>query len=812
MTDLENLFVDVRYVLRRLRQSPAFTLTAILTIAVGIGANLTSFAIAKAIFWEPIPVSHPEQLLAIYNRAQQGTGYYTGVAYREFLYYREHNKTLNSLAVYLRIPLHLKVENETESVIGETVTSEFFSALPVRTILGRTLGSSTDDSQELSEIVLSYRFWQNRFNGDPNVLGTTLRVEGLTYTVVGVVEPDFSSVLMDWQQPPQFWVSMGILRRTPFSAMLSNWKANGFMVVGRTKPEVSVDQAAAEFGTLAAQISHDPEMLRAWEGRYDLQMIVLPIQRARFFPGYREVITNYVGVVGIVMAMMLLIASLNLANLVIARAAERQREWAVRAALGAGRLRLARQSILETAIICLGGAAGSMLVAPWVWHILPLYGRPFRVALPPNFNFDLRVFGINLALVFATTVLIGLWPSLRAWRVNPNLMMKDQSAAKGVAGFRVRSALIASQVAIALILLVGAGLLVQTVENARAADRLGQLRGVGTVSPDLDGPGYSAAKKTAFAAEALQRVRALPGVARASYGSDALAFAFAGRLIEHVTCRDQTIPIDKKVAASQYFDILNMPVLAGRDFSDRDNGDSSSTVVNETLARQCWPNLDPLGQKLTYGDATLQVVGVIRDTNTRGFRSDIVPTVYTVPMPRDMGILLIRTASDPFGVFPLIRETIRQIDPNVPVTFASMQEHIEGSLSQERLASTLCVTLGAIALGLTLMGLYGIVTLSVTARTREIGIRMAIGAQSHDVLKLVLKQTIAIVGVGLFLGIAGSIALTGSINAMLYGVRPLDIASFGFAAVCLTTCAVVATLIPARRASRIDPLSALRHD
>src|SRR5262245_50648063 len=348
----ETFVSDIRYGLRQLRKSPAYTLTAIVTLALGIGANLVAFGIAKAIFWQPLQVTHPEQLLSIYSRAQQGQGFYTGVAYKEFEYYHDRNDVLSSFAAYLRIPFHMRIGDVTETAIGEVVTPEFFSALPVKTVLGRTL-LTNNGTPEIPEIVLGYRVWQDRFESRSDVLGATIRLDGSPFIVVGVLEPDFSSVLMDWQQPPHFWVGMSALARTPFASLLTNWKANSLMVVGRMKPGITSDAVAAQFKTLDTRMFQDePERLRAWSGNYDFQTTVLPIQRARFFPGNRDSITTYVGAVAIVMGMVLLIACLNLANLTIARTGARQREWAVRSALGAGRLRLVRQSAIETAMLC----------------------------------------------------------------------------------------------------------------------------------------------------------------------------------------------------------------------------------------------------------------------------------------------------------------------------------------------------------------------------------------------------------------------------------------------------------------------------
>jgi predicted permease len=812
---VETFVSDVRYGLRQLRKSPAFTLTAVVTLAVGIGANLIVFGIAKAIFWQPIPVPHPEQLVAIYSRAQQGQGYYSGVAHKEFEYYHDRNDVLSSFAAYLRIPFHMRIGDVTESAIGEVVTPEFFAVLPVKTVLGRTLLTSSG-AAAAPEIVLSYNVWQNRFEGRRDVLGTVVRLDGTPFTVVGVVEPDFSSVLMDWQQPPHFWVGMSALARTPFASLLTNWKANSLMVVGRMKADVNIDAVAAQFKALDTRMSQDePDRLRAWSGKYDFQTTVLPIQRARFFPAYRESITSYVAAVAVVMGMVLLIACLNLANLTIARTGARRREWAVRSALGAGRLRLVRQSAIETALLCSVGALGGLFIASWAWRVLPLYGRPFRVVLPLDFKLDPALLLVTVALTLITGTVFGVWPCLRTSRIDVNTFLKHQPRTEKIAGIRVRSILLAGQIAVSVILLVGAGLFVRTVMNARVAEELSDTAHVGLIEIDPYGSDIANERIPFFLRDVLERVRAIPGMNSAGY----YAAITGGRVFANVSTdaaasnSPPTIAADIRIASAGYFNAVGIPILHGRDFSDTDSaGSAAVAIVNEKLAKMGWPDANPIGRRLTLGMETLQVVGIVKDTKTRGFRSAIEPTVYQsfFQDSRPAGALYIRTLADPALSFAAVRDVVRELSPSVVVTARTRDQQIDGNLSQERLSATLCVALGGVALGLSLIGLYGIVTLAVSSRTKEIGIRMAVGARATDILNLVLRQSVIVVGAGVALGVSLAIALTRFISAMLYEVSALDLLSFAAAAILLMGFASIAVFIPARRATRIDAWSALR--
>ena len=416
-----------------------------------------------------------------------------------------------------------------------------------------------------------------------------------------------------------------------------------------------------------------------------------------------------------------------------------------------------------------------------------------------------------------TGTVFGVWPCVRTSRVDLNTFLKQQRRSEKIAGIHVRSILLAGQIAVAVILLVGAGLFVRTVMNARAAEGPSDTAHVGVIDVDPYGSDIANERIPLFLRDVMARVRSIPGVETAGYFAAITGGRVFANVITDVSAAGSppTIAADIRIASPGYFDVVGIPVLRGRDFADIDSsGSVAVAVINEKLAKVGWPDGDAIGRQLTIGKETLQVVGIVKDTRTRGFRSAIEPTVYRsfFQYSRPAGTLYIRTLTDPALSFTAVRDVVRELGPSVVVTARTLDQQIDGNLSQERLTATLCVALGSVALGLSLIGLYGIVTLAVNSRTKEIGIRMAIGAHATDVLQLVLRQSVIVVAAGAALGVFVTFLLTRSISAMLYGISPFDLLSFGAAAILLIGFTSIAVLIPARRATRIDAWSALRSE
>jgi predicted permease len=460
---------DLWLAARMIRKNPVISAIVILSVAVGVGSNLFAFGIADAIFWRPLPVANPDRLVALYNRSDNGSGTFSGISYPEYEYLRDNNTVLDGIAAYLRVPLFLQASEYPESIIGEMVTSNFFAVTGVRTILGRGLQPGRDRAPDQPlEMVLSHTLWEQRFGADPNVIGTTVRLNQKIFTVVGVADPEFRGVLLDWQSPPQLWIPM--LPQNPVffsnSRTFDAWNFHSIMTVGRVRLGMSIDQAAVALRTLdQGMTAAHPERVAAFNGTYAFALDVLPIQNARFFPAYRGEILSYVQMIGIVMAVLLAIAFLNLANLTIARSQTRRAEYAIRLALGGSHGRLTRQSVVENVVLTTLGGLASIGVAAFLWSVLasvdsaasvPRFGRPFRVALPPEFRIDSIGVFLAISLSAFLGILLGVWPamSLRASQVMTALKSKRLDAG----GMRWRAGIIVVQVAASTILLICAGL------------------------------------------------------------------------------------------------------------------------------------------------------------------------------------------------------------------------------------------------------------------------------------------------------------------------------------------------------------------
>jgi predicted permease len=802
---------DIRFAIRLFMRSPAVPIVVIMSLAVGIGANITAFGIAKAILWDRLPVPEPDRLIAVYNYGPGGNGGYSDVAFREYEYLRDHNTVLSEFAAYLRAPLHMRTSEGTEQANAEIVTPNYLSLLSPNMVLGRASLSS-----DQAEVVLTQQLWERHFGKDRNIVGTTVFLGGSPFTVIGVVDSRFRGVLMDWGEPPELWISITTLRQAlprffpGGRSFLELWNAHALMVVGRLKPDRTIEQAQAEFEVLDRQMSKEhPERLKAWQNRYDFLARVIPIQQARFFPAYRGSIISYIEIVAFVMAIVLGIVCLNLANLIMVRSIPRQRELAIRAALGAGRFRLMRQLTVEGLLLSVPGGAGGLLLASWSWSLLSAFGTAFRVTLPADLPLDLPIVAIALGL----SVLTGVAFSLLPYAV---------SSRRRALGFR--GALISVQVALSIVLVVGAALLVQTVRNARSVDMGTDRSKLGVLAFDLFGGGetYNNERVQRFFDGLLQQVRDVPGIDGASLvwnlpltGRRA---ATSATVTSAGAATPQTVQIEDNVISTSYFDILGIPILRGRDFSDGDRlGAPYVAIINETMAKQFWPGEDPIGREIFVQSAkqNLEIVGVVGDTRGRSVRVDVQPTVFRSAgqfMRAEMTLVFHAPAS-PTAVFPELRRIVQGIDPNIPIlNFRTMQQHVDSGLSQERLMAALLMALGTIALGLTLIGLYSLVAFSAGMRTREIGIRMALGARGRDVMRLVLRQGLSMVIVGIAAGTLLASLLTRMLAAMLFGVQPLDAASFFIAALLITCTTSLAAFVPAWRASRLDPNRALRHE
>jgi predicted permease len=829
---METLWQDVRYGIRMLAKNRGFTVIAVLTLALGIGLNAAIFSVVNAVLFRPLPVEAPDQLAGMYNVEPREFISHTPMAYPDYRDLRDSARSFEGLMGYALAPLALERGDESEHVFGETVTGNYFTTLGVKPHLGRLL-KPDDDLQRGAHpvVVLSHAAWQRRFGGEAGIVGREVRLNGHPFTVVGVVEPRFTGLLRGIA--PELWVPMA-MRSTlnaPTTVNVEEKTAEGvdlldhrgrrwMWVMGRLKPGFTVAQADAEVKSIGKRLA---EMYP--ETNKERVVGLLPASDVKILPGVDKVLygTSFVlmGVVGLV----LLVASANVANMLLARATARRKEMALRLALGGSRARLVRQLLTESLLLSLLGGGAGLLLAEWSNGVLNGLRLPLPIQLALNLSLDARVLGFTALLATVTAVLFGLAPALQTTRTDLVVVLKEEGSRAGGAHSkrRLQNALVVAQVAISLVLLIGAGLSLRSLQNAHRIDPGFEAHGVvvGSFQPALRG--YSQPQIENFYRTLGDRVRALPGVEAVAMTSH-VPLSFEIRT-ETAAPEGQDVgperdwpEVDASRVSPGYFAAMRIAILRGRDFTEQDNPAAPCAVIpNETLARNFWGSGDPLGKRLRVGtDAPYcTVVGVARDGKYRTLGETPRPFAYFAllqeyPKSADM---LIRAAGPTGPLVGLIRREVRLMDEKVPVIgVRPLEEVISVSLLLPRGGATLFGLFGVLGLMLACVGLYGVLVYLVSQRTHEIGIRMALGAQPGDVMRLVLGQGLRLTLVGVGLGLAGAVAMTGAIAAILYGVEATDMLTFACVSAVLLGVALLACYIPARRATRIDPMVALRYE
>lgn len=812
---LESWRQDVRYAARALGRSPLFTLTAILSLAIGTGATTAIFTLVNTLLLRPPPgIGAPERLVDV-GRSQDGQGF-DNMSYPNYVDYRDRTTTLSGLAGIQLEPRSLSLAGPGggEAVQGTVVSGNFFDVLQVRPAAGRFFLAEEDRVPGAHPVVvLSHRYWRDRFAGDAAVVGRTVVLNGTPFTVVGVAAEGFQgpSILA-----PDLWVpvmSMPLLGGS--AGMLDARQAVWLMAVGRLKPGVPVSAAQAELGGIARQLEQAyPESNEGHGAR------VLP---ASVFPGeMRTMVRGFLALLLAVTLLVLLIASTNVAGMLLARAAARRREIAVRLALGASRGRLLRQLLTESLLLFAVAGVAGVLVAYWmVAGLLALVPRlPVPVAFDPAL--DWRVLAFALLVSLGAGLLAGLAPALQSTR--PALVPALKSDASGGGGsgrLRLRSGLLVAQMALSMLLLVGAGLFLRALVQARAIDPGFDPAGVEIASLDLQLANYTDSTGPQFAATLLERARAMPGVQHAAL-STALPLGGGGLGLGGIEVPGRTPPDERRgwnadwnVVSPGYFDVMRLPLARGRDFTDADRtGAPDVAIINQTLAGWLYPGQDAIGQTFRNGDRTVTIVGVARDAKYRTLGEPPRGFVYVPLAQRYMSrtTLLVRTTPGASAVAP-VRRLLAELDAALPIlNQMSLVEYTAASLFPQRVALWVAGSLGVVALLLAVLGIYGVTAYAVTQRTRELGIRIALGAGRPRVVRLVLRQGVLLAGIGVLVGLAAAAALTRLLRGLLYGIAPTDPLAFGAAALLLVAAAVAASWIPARRASRVDPMVALRSE
>ena len=818
------MWQDLRYAVRMLMGRPGFTAVAIVSLALGIGANTAIFSLVNAVVFKTLPVRDPDRLVALYLTSPR-SAFPENVSYPDYLDYRDRSQVLEALVGHQGTPLSLSGDGRPEMIWGEMVTGNYFTGLGVEPAAGRVFSAEETARPGASPlVVLSHGFWQRRFGGNPEVVGGTIRLNNHEFTVVGVGPRGFSGTKL-FGFLPDLWVPVTMHAQVDaeMAGLLENRRGSWLNLRARLKEGVTPAQAEAELNAVAAQLAREHPETHA-----NLTVHVIPGRtKTEPFLTVKGVIpltsALMMGVVGLV----LLIACANVANLLLARAAARRREIAIRLALGAGRRRLVRQLLTESLVLALAGGLLALLLALWFQELIapfaPVVDFP-TVDLKSDLSFDWRVFGFTLALALLTGVVFGLAPALAATR--PELV----PALKGEAGLARRGSrlsfrdlLVVAQVALSLVLLISAGLFLQSVRHAQLMDPGFEPQKILLMSFNLGLQGYDRSRGEAFHRRVVERVEALPGVVSASlafplpldaYGSG-LTVGVDGRLAR---ADEERRTIGYSPVGLNYFGTMGTPLVAGRDFTARDReGSPRVAIVNETMARRLWPGGGAVGQRLRLGrgdGAPVEVVGVARDGKYSTLGEESLPYMY-LPLLQDYQsqmTLIVRTAGDPRGLMAAVRREVQGLDPSLPIYgVKTMTEFLSRVLSGPQALAAIVTVFGVLALLLAAVGIYGVMSYAVTQRTREIGIRLALGAQAGAVRGLILRHALALALGGIAGGLLGALALTRVLASLLYGVSTTDPLTFALIALLLVGVALLACWLPARRAAMVDPLVALRH-
>jgi putative ABC transport system permease protein len=826
-----NLTQDLRSGVRMLKKSPGFTGVAILSLALGIGANTAIFTIINAVFLHPLPVQDPSQLVEMFTRdtktVDANTNFQlTPTSLPNYEDYRDQNTVFTGLAAAtFPLPLNWGGQAEPQQLLGSLVSPNFFDVLGVKAYRGRFF--FPDEGKKVGAdpvVVLSYALWTRRFGGNAGVVGQTINLNANSYTVIGIAPPNFKGIV-SLAPPDVLWVPLS-MRDYVLTGQLKELENHRRMrwisIVGRLKPGVTVEQARAAMKTVASAL--EKEYPRDNPGRtcelYPLNQSALGINQRKQFSLAGGVL---MGVVGLV----LLIACVNLANLLLAQAAKREKELTLRAALGAGRSRLVRQLLTESTLLALLGGLGGLLIAFWGRKLLWSFRPPFLPDGSIDLSFDSRVLFFTLAISVLTGLVFGIIPALKASNTDLNEVLKagGRGGTMGWAHNRMRSLLVVSEIALALVALIGAGLFLRSMQKAQEINIGFEATDLFEYNFDLGALRYEPEHGQQFFREVLERVKTVPGVADATLSANGVLGGGNGGISGTMfregeqadpNNRGTLVVLDDVMPG--YFSALHIPALSGRDFTDFDRENTKQVaVINKAMADLVWPGQDPLGKRFTIvvDPHQYEVIGVVGTTIIGAVGEDPQPVAY-FPLRQQyspVASLLVRTTGNPEALMGAVRAQVNQIDRNLALTNGqTVGQLLAQGLWASRMGAALLGLFGVLALVLASVGIYGVLSYSVTQRTSEIGIRMALGAQSRQVLKLVLRQGMLLAGVGVLAGVAIALPITSFASSLLYGVSPSDPLTYIVIAVVLLAVALLACYVPARRATRIDPLVALRFE
>jgi predicted permease len=831
---IADLWQDLRFGARMLRKQPGFTLIAILTLALGIGANTAVFSLVDAMLLRSLPVRDPAALVQFkWAAGDSFRGFsYNGEANREDLpglrvatsfapatyeLLRTQNQTLSGVLAYTPIDqLNVNVGGQAEIASGQAVTGNYHQSLGVPPLLGRVLTMEDANADAPAVAVLSYRFWQRRFGGKAKAVGQQINVNNKPVTIVGITPPAFMGTQNDGQAPDVTIVLDGAQLRQPAFWWLR--------VLGRLKPGVTPAQAQAELTGIFAQSALNERRQSIPVTQNDLpRLLVAPGQRGE--TDWTRDHNQSLYLLMTVVALVLLIACANVANLLLARAVGRRKEIAVRLALGAGRFRLMRQFLTESLLLALLGGVFGIVLAHWGRDLLLTLRFPGREMSALATTLDWRVLAFTMSLSLLTGIVFGLVPAWQATRLDLTPALKDTGRSSSAASrSRLSRALVVAQVALSLLLLTGAGLFVRTLRNLQQVNTGFEAQNLLLFRVDPRLSGHQSEQIPPLYQRLFARLEAVPGVQAVSFSRHPLLAGSSGSRGAFFAGQN-TSPTDPPdvyihIARANFLATMNTPLLQGRSLSEQDNAQAPKVaVINQALARQFFPNQNPLGQRFGFDPSQtnqIEIVGVAQDAKYDSLREATPPTIYLSWLQEArIGQMNfeVRTVGDPLSLLPAIRQAVRDVDGNLPLFDVKSQvEQIAQRLAQERLFAALLSFFGALALLLAALGLYGLLAHAVAERTHELGIRMALGAQARDVIRLVIGQGLRLVLPGIVLGLVGAYAATRLVKTFLYGVAPADWLTFSGTALLLLLVALVACWLPARRATNVDPWQALRSE
>jgi putative ABC transport system permease protein len=799
---MKDFWQDLRYGARILLKKPSFTLIAVLTLALGIGANTAIFSLVNAVLLRSLPFAEPERLVWTWGEFSGGNRASTSPP--DFLDYRANNRTFEELAAMLFNSFNVTGSGEPERVIGSTVTANFFQALGVKLIQGRAFTPEEERSGSAQVTIISQKLWQRRFGGDPQIIGKTITLDGRNHTIVGVA-PDATRVL----QEAEIW--------TPLNFDHPEMKIRRFhflRAIGRLKQGVTLQQAQADMDAVCAGLEKlYPESNKDWRLR------LVPM-REYLVGDTRRPLYILLGAVGLV----LLIACANVANLTLAQAAGRQKEVALRHALGANRVRLIRQLMTESALLSVTAGAIGLLLARWGTDLLMALA-PETITRVGEIELDNRVLGFTLLVSLLTALFFGLAPAFQSSRPDLNETLKEGGKGGGSSSRlgRARNALIVIEVALALVLLVSAGLLIKSFRRLQEVDPGFDPRNLLTMRLFLPMSKYAEPQqRQAFFEQVLRRIEALPGV-RAVGTSTSIPTLGGGDT--YFTIEGKPFPDpNRKVTAfnpmvsHDYLRAMKIPLIKGRHFTEPETKEekAKTVIINEAFARTYFADDEPLGKRLIIdmGEPwACEIVGVARDTTQFALDLGAFPLMYLPSIRAGDAAIVVRTSGDPLALTASVRAAVREVDGDQPIADIRSLDQILSSMAGEaRFRTLLLGVFATVALLLSAIGIYGVIAYSVAHRTREIGIRIALGAQIRDVAGLVIWQGMKLALIGVGIGIAGALAVTRVLSSLLFNVSPTDPLTFIGVATLLALVALLACYVPARRATKVDPMIALRSE